>query len=198
MWRRFRRVGRPWRGRCGDGRERGGRPCRRLHAARLSAGDRWKRRPLGHPWRAGLRGGRWGRGSRKLDAAFALSRLCRPRQIQARQHEKHCCANGNFSHWSRRAPRSEYRPRSSTERRPHIRPFTGLQQHDNNKGQTNGNMNYINHRCHDSPFTSLILAPSIMAANSSALRLAPPTRQPSMSGMASSSFALDALTLPPY
>ena len=37
-----------------------------------------------------------------------------------------------------------------------------------------------------------------MEANETASRLAPPTREPSMSGCAMSDFTLSGLTLPPY
>ena len=89
----------------------------------------------------------------------------------------------------------------------HIGAFAGLKQNDHNQRDTNDDMNdqYNNQGidmfsyppCQALVGTLCWLANTI-PPNESGFRLAPPTRAPSMSGMAISSEAFSGFTLPPY
>src|SRR6185437_893167 len=77
-----------------------------------------------------------------------------------------------------------------------LRTLAALQHHEQQDAERRNDLNdyqsYVQHKSYRDPAAARI------ARNSSALSEAPPIRPPSTSGMAKSSAALLALTLPPY
>src|SRR5262249_59338470 len=84
------------------------------------------------------------------------------------------------------------------EGRADVGTLAGLQEHDADDGETHEHVKHGERDDHHSPLDAAPRAAFLtMAMNPGPVRLAPPTRAPSISVSASSSSALSALTLPP-
>ena len=169
-----------------------------LRAIEQEAGARGSRRLGGCRGRGACLRGLGGNGGRHHARGARLA--VEISQSEAGQHEDDRRAGGEPAHEALAAGGAENGlAGAGAERRADLGALAGLQQHEPHDPATGQDVDDDQERVHHSPRAA---APAravfrTMAMKPGALRLAPPTSTPSISGSAASASALSAFTLPP-